>query len=292
MRTHTLPPDRILAGTCAWSFDDWRDVFYPRELPRNRWLEFYAAHFPAVEMDSSFYHLPSAQTVDHWSALTRPGFRFCPKLPKSLSHEKRLEDPAPEIRLMQQLAAELGPRWGCALVQLPPSLMARPHEERVLRNFLRAWPADLSLAVEFRHESWETARAARMLEDRGVAWVWADHLPLDAQKSAGFGFLPVTASHLYVRLLGDFRTKYGADGKETHRHGRSLWSRELALEHWAAKLRQHTEAQAIYIFANNHYEGYAVESARRLASKLGLLLPPMTGPRAPQLELFEDVNPA
>ncbi len=243
-------------------------------------------------MDSCFYHLPSAQTVGHWSGLTGPGFRFCPKLPKTLSHEKRLEDPAPEIRQMQQLAAELGPRLGCTFVQLPPSFVARPHEERILRKFLRAWPADIPLAVEFRHESWETPHAARMLEDHGVAWVWADHLPLGAQKSAGFGFLPVTAPHLYVRLLGDFRTKYGADGRETRRYGRILWSRDLALEHWATKLGQHSEAQAVYVFANNHYEGHAIETVRRLAAKLGLFLPPGPDAHPSQLELFRDANPA
>jgi uncharacterized protein YecE (DUF72 family) len=280
-----LPPERIFAGTCAWSFDDWRDVFYPHALPRNRWLEFYARHFNAVEMDSTFHHLPSAETVDHWSALTPPDFRFCPKLPKTLSHEKRLEDPAPEIAMMLRLSAELGPRLGCALLQLPPSFHARPHEEKMLRGFLRAWPEEIPLAVEFRHESWETPGAARMLEDHNVAWVWADNLPLGGEKHAGFGFLPVTARHLYVRLLGDFRTKYGPDGKETHRYGKLLWPRATALEHWAVKLGHHADAGAVYIFANNHYEGMGVETARRIAAMLGVFLPPVA--RQPdQLDLF------
>ena len=280
-----LPPERIFAGTCAWSFDDWRDVFYPHTLPRNRWLEFYARHFNAVEMDSTFYHLPSAGTVEHWSALTPPEFRFCPKLPKTLSHDKRLEDPATEIAMMRRLSAELGPRLGCALLQLPPSFHARSHEEKTLRAFLRAWPEEITLAVEFRHESWETPHAARMLEDRQVAWVWADTLPVGAEKHAGFGFFPVTARHLYVRLLGDFRTKYGPDGKETHRYGKLLWTRGTALEHWAVKLGHHADAGAVYIFANNHYEGMAVETARRIAAKLGVSLPSVTRPPG-QLDLF------
>jgi uncharacterized protein YecE (DUF72 family) len=280
-----LSPERIFAGTCAWSFDDWRDVFYPHALPRNRWLEFYARHFNAVEMDSTFYHLPSAETVEHWSALTPPEFRFCPKLPKTLSHEKRLEDPVPEIAMMRRLSDELGPRLGCALLQLPPSFHARPHEEKTLRAFLRAWPEDILLAVEFRHESWETPGAARVLEDHNVAWVWADSLPLGAEKHAGFGFLPVTARHLYVRLLGDFRTKYGPDGRETHRYGKLLWPRGTALEHWAVKLGYHAHATGVYIFANNHYEGMGVETARRIAAKLGISLPAVA--RSPgQLDLF------
>lgn len=285
-----LQPDRIFAGTCAWSYDDWRGAFYPQDLPRNRWLQFYARHFPAVEMDSSFYHLPSAATVGHWSGMTGPAFRFCPKLPKTLSHEKRLEDPQAEIAMMRRLAEELGSRFGCALLQLPPSFHARPHEEKVLRSFLKAWPSDLPLAVEFRHESWDTPSGANLLGERGVAWVWADNLPLGEEKHAGFGFLPVTARHLYVRLLGDYRTKYGRDGKETHRYGELLWPRETALEHWAVKLRHHADADAIYLFANNHYEGMAVRTIRRLTDKMGVPLPPVPDGAA-QLDLFGAPGP-
>jgi uncharacterized protein YecE (DUF72 family) len=285
MLRQALSADRLFPGTCAWSFDDWRDVFYPHALPRNRWLEFYARHFPAVEMDSSFYHVPSARTVGHWSELTGPTFRFCPKLPKTLSHEKRLEEPWPEIAMMRDLADELGTRFGCALLQLPPSFQSRSHEEKTLRAFLRAWPGEIPLAIEFRHESWNTPSAAGLLEDHNVAWVWADNLPLGEEKHAGFGFRPVTARHLYVRLLGDFRTKYGPDGKETHRYGRLLWPRQMGLEHWAVKLRHHPDADAIYLFANNHYEGMAVETIQRLAAKLGIPLPPVQA-RAGQLELF------
>lgn len=280
-----LSPERIFAGTCAWSFDDWRDVFYPHAFPRNRWLEFYARHFPSVEMDSTFYHLPSAETAEHWAALTPPTFRFCPKVPRTLSHEKRLEDPVPEVSMMQRLAGELGERFGCALLQLPPSFHARPHEEKMLRAFLRSWPQELPLAVEFRHESWETPGSARLLENHGVAWVWADNLPLGKDKHAGFGFLPVTARHVYVRLLGDFRTKYGPDGQEAHRYGKLLWPRETALEHWAAKLGHHADAAALYVFANNHYEGMGIETARRIAAKLGSSLPAWSAPPG-QLDLF------
>lgn len=278
---------RVFRGTCAWSFDDWRGVFYPPGLPRNRWLEHYARHFPAVEMDSSFHHVPSAETVGHWLAMVGGNFRFCPKLPKTLSHERRLEQPAPEINMMHRLADELGGRFGCALLQLPPSFHARPHEEKVLRDFLRAWPAGVPLAVEFRDESWETPHAARLLEDRGVAWVWADNLPLDRQPHAGFGFVPVTAKHLYVRLLGDFRTEYRADGHETHRYGELLWPREIALDNWAAKLRHHGNAEAVYLFANNHYEGMAVETVRRIEHRMGLASGGGAVEAPSQLELFD-----
>lgn len=287
MGAPALSPDKVFTGTCAWSYDDWRDVFYPHAVPRNRWLEFYARHFAAVEMDSSFYHVPSARTVDHWSEMVDPGFRFCPKLPKTLSHEKRLEMPAPEINMMRHLADELGPRLGCALLQLPPSFHARQHEDRVLREFLRAWPAALPLAVEFRHESWDTAHAARILSDHGVAWVWADTLPLDEQKRAGIGFFPTTARRIYVRLLGDFRTKDVASGRAPHAYSHLLWPRDVALDHWASKLRRHGDADEIYVFANNHYEGMAVDTARRIAARCGVLRPGEPLGSTAQLELFE-----
>lgn len=282
----TLQPERVFAGTCAWSYDDWRDVFYPHAVPRNRWLEFYARHFSAVEMDSSFYHVPSARTVDHWNELVGPKFRFCPKLPKTLSHGKRLEQPAPEISMMRHLGDELGHHLGCALLQLPPSFHAHSHEEKVLREFLRAWPDAVPLAIEFRHESWETPHAARLLSDHGVAWVWADTLPLDEQKSAGFGFLPTTARHIYVRLLGDFRTKGVPGGRVPHAYSQLLWPRDVAIGHWVSKLCRHADAEAIYVFANNHYEGMAVDTARRFAARCGVLAPgePLSG--TAQLELF------
>ena len=287
MPAQPLRSERVFLGTCAWGYDDWRDVFYPHALPRNRWLSFYAQHFHAVEMDSSFYHMPSAHTVGHWNDLAGEGFLFCPKLPRALSHVKRLEHPAPEINMMEHLADELGPRLGCALLQLPPSFHARSHEEKSLRDFLRGWPARIPLAVEFRHESWDTLHAARILEDHGITWVWADTFPLGEEKRAGFGFLPVTSGRLYVRLLGDPGTKYGADGHETHRYGRLIWPRDVALDHWATKLRHHGDADAVFVFANNHFEGMAVETIRRLAGRLSLDLPAAGGAgAAAQLELF------
>ena len=156
----------------------------------------------------------------------------------------------------------------------------------MVRAFLRSWPTHLPLAIEFRHESWETPHAAKILHDHQVAWVWADNVALPEQNKSGFGFLPVTAPHLYVRLLGDFRTKYGPDGEETHRYGKLLWPRDVSLGHWATKLRHHADAGAIWIFANNHYEGMAVLTVRRLAPLLGIDLPRPAAAGPAQLDLF------
>jgi uncharacterized protein YecE (DUF72 family) len=91
------------------------------------------------------------------------------------------------------------------------------------------------------------------------------------QDQAPFGFLPETADFLYVRLMGDLRTKYGAGGKRAFRYKELLWSREAAIESWAARLRKHAEdARAIYILCSNHYEGFAPATCRRLGARLGM----------------------
>ena len=82
----------ILIGTCGWSYRDWAEVFYPKKMPAGQYLSYYAEHFPAVEVDSSFYHAPSKKTVEGWRDKTPAGFGFSLKVPQSITHEKILVD--------------------------------------------------------------------------------------------------------------------------------------------------------------------------------------------------------
>ena len=88
------PETHIHIGTCAWSFDDWRGAFYPEHLGHAKWLEFYARHLRAVEVDSTFYHLPTPHAAAHWHEVTPPDFRFACKLPREITHERKLRDSA------------------------------------------------------------------------------------------------------------------------------------------------------------------------------------------------------
>src|SRR4051812_20944428 len=87
-------PANIKIGTCAWSYEDWRGVFYPEHLPAGERLEFYARHFPAVEVDSTFYHAPTPHVAAHWAEVTPPDFAFSCKLPREITHERKLRDSA------------------------------------------------------------------------------------------------------------------------------------------------------------------------------------------------------
>jgi uncharacterized protein YecE (DUF72 family) len=269
---------KIRIGSCAWSFDDWRGVFYPHDLPESHWLEFYAGHFPTVEVDSTFHAAPTEATVRRWAETTPPSFRFTCKLPRQITHICRLRDCSAELTSFLRAIESLGPKLQVILIQLPPSL-APADGKHALRKFLAQLPRDFRFAVEFRHAGWHRPQFIRLLEKYRICWVWADITPLNERNLAPFEFLPCTTDFLYLRLLGDYATKYDVDGGHIHRYEKLLWKREAALDSWSLKIQRHlADVRSVWAFAGNHFEGFAPETCQRLAQRLGfdLPLPPET----------------
>lgn len=290
---------QLWLGTCAWSFDDWRDVFYPESLEAGAMLAYYARYLSAVEIDSTFYAIPRLEVVAKWADATPDDFLFTAKMPRALTHEARLRLDAPlagagvgngraVLRAFLGSLRPLGEKLGAILIQLPPSFRPTADDIDALRLFLDALPmGEIDFAVEFRHPTWRRPSVARLLREHGVSWVWNDTSPLAEQAEAPFEFLPQTADFLYVRLLGDLDTKYRPDsGKTRFQYGRLLWPRDGALESWAARLRQHLcepgesadDAPAprgckrIFVLVNNHYEGFSPLTCQRLAKLLDVQL--------------------
>jgi len=220
---------KIRLGSCAWSFEDWRGAFYPTDLPEGRWLEFYANYFTAVEVDSTFHAVPPENSVRRWIQMTPADFRFACKLPRQITHTSRLHDCTAELNSFLRTIEPLGAKLGVILIQLPPSF-APKDGKLALRTFLGQLPKDFRFAVEFRHAGWHRPQFIRLLEKHRICWVWADTTPLNERNLAPFEFLPRTSDFLYLRLLGDYSTKYGADGGHIHRYQRLLWKREAAIE--------------------------------------------------------------
>jgi uncharacterized protein YecE (DUF72 family) len=269
---------KIRIGSCAWSFDDWRGVFYPHDLPASHWLEFYAGHFPAVEVDSTFHAAPTETIVRRWAETTPASFRFTCKLPRQITHVCRLGDCEAELSSFFRAIEPLGPKLHVILVQLPPSLTPA-NGKHALRKFLAQLPRDFRFAIEFRHAGWHRPQFIRLVEKYRVCWVWADTTPLNERNLAPFEFLPCTTDFLYLRLLGDYATKYDVDGGHVHRYEKLLWKREAALESWSLKIQRHlADVRSVWAFAGNHFEGLAPETCQRLAERLGfdLRLPPET----------------
>ncbi len=263
---------KIRLGTCAWSFEEWRGSFYPADLPPARWIEFYARYFPAVEIDSTFYATPSAATIQRWAELTPASFRFSCKLPRAITHESGLRDSQAAVTDFVRALEPLGEKLHVILVQLPP-YFSPDNGRSALRTFLAQLPRDFRFAFEFRDPGWHRPNHIRLLEKHRVCWVWADTSPLNERNLAPFEFLPTTTDFLYLRLLGDYTTKYNRDGEHVHRYGKLLWKREAALESWALKLERHLgEVRSVWSFVNNHFEGFAPETCQRLANRLGFEL--------------------
>ena len=264
---------KIRIGASAWSFDEWKGAFYPPGLPESRWLEFYARYFPAVEIDSTFYGPPSEDTVRRWLEMTPATFRFASKLPREITHACRLRDCNAELNSFLHAIEPLAPKLHVVLIQLPPSFAPKDGKP-ALRAFLKQLPRDFRFAIEFRHAGWHRPQFIGLLEKYRVCWVWADTSPLNERNLAPFEFLPRTADFLYLRLLGDYGTKYDADGKHVHRYEKLLWKREAALESWALKIERHlAEVRNVWAFVSNHFEGFAPETCQRLAQRLGFELP-------------------
>ncbi len=264
---------KIRIGSCAWSFEDWRGAFYPLDLPESHWLEFYANYFLAVEVDSTFHAAPAANSIRRWVEMIPASFRFTCKLPRQITHTCRLRDCTAELTSFLHAIEPLGPKLQVILIQLPPSFVPRDGK-LALRKFLEQLPRDFRFAIEFRHAGWHRPQFIRLLEKYRICWVWADTTPLNERNLAPFEFLPRTTDFLYLRLLGDYATKYDVNGGHVHRYEKLLWKREAALESWSLKIERHLpEVRNVWAFVSNHFEGFAPETCQRLAQRLGFVLP-------------------
>lgn len=265
--------EKIKIGTCAWSFDDWRGTFYPENLPPSGWLAFYAQRFPSVEVDSTFYHPPSPQVAGHWLDATPEDFVFCVKMPREITHQRKLRDCEEPLGEFLASLAPLHRKLGSVLIQLPPYFTLK-HGEHALREFVRELPRDFRFAIEFRDASWHLPRVVHLLEEHRICWVWADLTEIERAAEGAFEFLPKTTDFLFVRMLGDLESKFRSDGSRAFRYREITWPRDGSLSHWREKLRVAlAEVARVFIYINNHFEGFAPHSVRRFAEVLGVALP-------------------
>jgi uncharacterized protein YecE (DUF72 family) len=180
----------IHVGTSGYSYPEWRGTFYPERFPAGRMFEYYAARFATVEINATFYRMPTAAMVQAWQEKAPDGFTFSLKAPRRITHDARLQNCEDTLRYFCEAARALGRRLGTLLFQLPPNF--RYARER-LETFLGWVPADLRTAFEFRHDSWLNDEVYALLAGHKAALCVADF---------GDRTTPavVTARHAYFRL--------------------------------------------------------------------------------------------
>jgi len=182
----------ILIGTSGYNYKEWKGSFYPSDLPTAKMLPFYAGQFQTVEINYTFYRMPTSTIVAGWAAQVPEGFRFTLKAPKRITHDKRLRaaDVSDAVHAFVTVASELGPRLGALLFQLPPNLKK---DVPLLAAFLDLLPPKVTAAFEFRHDSWLDDEVYETLRARNVALCVAD-------SSARETPVVTTADYAYLRL--------------------------------------------------------------------------------------------
>lgn len=175
----------LYVGCAIWAYDGWTGTFYPPALPKSARLSAYARRLTAVEVNSTFYAVPSAATVQRWAGETPETFRFCPKFPRAISHEARLQAIGAQTDVFLSNMRALGIRLAPLMLQLPPSFS--PSERDALAAYLRSLPRDVRVAVEVRHRDWfvpeRSAQLDALLAEHGAARIAFDSRPIYASKA-------------------------------------------------------------------------------------------------------------
>jgi uncharacterized protein YecE (DUF72 family) len=246
----------IMLGTSGWSYREWIGPFYKKGV--KSMLSAYTKVFQTVEINSTFYRYPTKSMAMGWQRYSPAEFVFIAKIPRLITHEKRLDldqgvenDLTRFCKLMEPLS--LNGKLGCLLIQLPPSLEFDPE---LVESFFKILPSNISFAVEFRDLSWMTEETWELLRKYQVAYTIVDEplLPPEIQ---------LTSKIAYFRW----------HGKGTRPWYNYRYDKE-ELKPWVPKVKEIAgKADKVYGFFNNHYHGYAVENCLQVLEMLGELKP-------------------
>jgi uncharacterized protein YecE (DUF72 family) len=233
-------------GCSGWNYGHWRDRFYPEGLPESRWLAYYAESFDTVEINASFYRLPTRKSAERWAEATPPGFVFAVKASRYLTHVKRLREVAAGVKRIYERIEPLPKtgKLGPILWQLPENFH---RDDERLEHALAELPRGLH-CFEFRHPSWFVPEVEELLRARGVALVIGDH------PKRPFQTLTRTTDWMFARL----HVGRGRDGNYT----------PAQLREWAERVRRWRTEGDVYVYFNDDWNGHAVTEAVRLKKLL------------------------
>jgi uncharacterized protein YecE (DUF72 family) len=255
---------RIEIGCQGWNYPDWvskvgEPVFYPVGTKPAHMLELYTKVFDTTEIDSTFYGVPTEQTVEGWYRRTPDHFTFSAKMPQEITHQYMLRRPSREVLVefcnrIRLLAEKLV----CVLIQMPPSFDPSMENFRALSEFLPLLPSDIRFAIEFRASGWFEKSVVDLLIKHRVTPAlvegpWIRESEYRSIEVAEFDLF-------YIRWMGE---------RDLVKFDRVQRNMDRNLQHWAANIRALQTEKAVFAYFSNFYEGYAVESANKLRRLLG-----------------------
>jgi uncharacterized protein YecE (DUF72 family) len=227
-------------GTSGWYYDHWKGNFYPKDLSKKSYFDFYKNNFRTVEVNNCFYHLPLESTFLKWKDESPEDFVFALKASRFITHFKRLKDPEESIPPFLNRAVLLGNKLGPILFQLPPRW---PYDHSRLSDFLHSLPQTHRYTFEFRDPRWLNDESFQLLSDYNVALCLYDFAGRDTQKL-------VTADFIYTRL-------HGPEGPYQGTYS------DKELQSWVSFFMSHASAD-IFCYFDNDEMGYAAQDALRL----------------------------
>ena len=234
----TRVSDNILVGTSGYNYPEWRGTFYPEKFSTNKMLAYYAARFPTVEINYTFYRMPTEKLLKGWADGTPDSFTFTLKAPRRITHDSKLQRCEDILQSFCRTALTLGPKLAVLLFQLPPNFKK---DSDVLRAFLELLPDGARAAFEFRHASWFDADVYDALRARNVSLCIADSEKMKTP-------VEVTADYVYFRL-------------------RDEGYQQADIEGWARTIRGLAPKDA-FVYFKHEEQGLGPEFARRLITAL------------------------
>jgi uncharacterized protein YecE (DUF72 family) len=266
--------DILRLGTSSWSAPSWVGVFYPVGTRPADFLSHYAERYDSVEIDSTFYRVPTASMIKKWEAATPASFHFAAKVPQVITHEKVLVDCQQEILEFIKAMEGLGNKLGPLLLQFPyfnkSAFASSGQFFQRLSVFLKGLPRPFRWAVEIRNKSWLTPELYSILREHQVACALVDQAWMPPVQQVLRDDSPLTAEFSYVRWLGDLK---GIE-QITSSWDKVVVDRAADLQRWVEPIRHIlAEGKVVYGFFNNHYSGHAPASLDMFRQMMASLTP-------------------
>ena len=259
------PKSQIHVGCQGWNYDDWttraggETIFYPRGTKSNEMLAFYSQIFDTIEVDSTFYAIPPASSVEGWYKKTPENFTFSLKMPQEITHEHELRPTSFEIldEFCERIK-DLKEKLGVVLVQLAPQFEASKENAQNLRKFLERLPREIRFAVEFRERGWLVDWTFQELEKTSVALalIEGNWIPREMTFSA---IEKLKTDFAYVRFMGE---------RDLTAFDKIYRPQDANLEMWKEEIEK-IRAREIFVYFSNFYEGHAPASVNKLKKLLG-----------------------
>ena len=236
----------IHIGTSGWSYKHWKDIFYPPKMKPTNYLVYYAEHFSIAEINTSFYRLPTIETVINWTEKVPKGFKFCPKMSRYLTHMKKLNDPEDSLERFFEVFAPMHAVMGPVLIQLPHMVAFKYELAETLFKILQKKYRKYEFVLEPRHNTWFEDESLTLMAGYDIGLVISqsgEHFPYSEM---------ITAKNIYIRFHGPaelYASSYSDD---------MLQEFSLKFKQWVG------DGHQVWAFFNNDIHGHAFRDASRL----------------------------